>query len=63
MTDNVADLLDRVGAFVASNRSGLIAGATGSLWPSIVAHALYDMAVPFLSRMDAVPSDPAEQAA
>lgn len=36
---------------------------TGSLWPSIVAHALYDMAVPFLSRMDDVPSESAEQAA
>lgn len=25
---------------------------TGSLWPSIIAHTLYDMAVPFLSRLD-----------
>ena len=36
---------------------------TGSLWPSIVAHTLYDMAVPFLARIDDTPGMPAVTAA
>lgn len=31
---------------------------TGSLWPSIVAHTLYDMAVPFLARIDGTSGEP-----
>ncbi len=32
---------------------------TGSIWPSIVAHALYNMAVPFLFRVDDEGAEPA----
>jgi membrane protease YdiL (CAAX protease family) len=32
---------------------------TGSVWPSIVAHALYNMAVPFLFRIDEAEPEPA----